>query len=235
MKTFNFRWLSIILCTALCITFIACENNTPVTSSSSSGGGNSGGTKRDSTNNGEGEEDELVGVITLRLSNDNQTGTYIPNTGIEVKMDFPSGTRSEYLYMNNVNNFEVTEGSNYFEFYDYYDKHGRGGGGMRGYIVDLGERQMNKVKSLPANGWVKEAAILLKHSYIFKYKGSWGFVEYDETDSYPTDYEVSYEAEYYKIVYVLEWILNKDKEIIGATVQYVDWDPNPSNKDSEQQ
>lgn len=224
-----------LLCAAMCFFLFSCENHTSVSSSSGSGGSSSGGTRRDSTSIEE-ENDSIEGVVSIYLSNDNNFDSsypygYVPKSGIESQILFPNGYRSGYVFITHDNNFAASGWFN--ELYEHAGKSGWGRNFLESDIVDLGEQTMSKVKTLPTVGWGSEVAVLLRHSYVYRYKGDFTFVEYNE-DHHPTGYEENFSTDYfYKKIYVQEWTLNKDSDIIGALVQYVDWNPNPE-EDSTQ-
>ena len=79
------------------------------------------------------------------------------------------------------------------------------------YIVDMGKKnlnQINQISQIPQTGWGKKTAVTPKHSYvaIFNY------------------YEGSEHILYLKL-YVKEWITDTSGSIIGAVIQYCEWNP----------
>lgn len=213
MKRLNFNQLYVILCAVMCINLSSCGDepvvapNTDTTSNSK--GGDSGSGKDDDNKD---DDDFIEGTITVNLPNNGSS-----ESGIVI---IDKSAWSIYLYINSVNNFEITyisqerhSGDQYAGGYDY----------LWGEIVDMGERTMNKVNSLPSKGWVKTTAVLPKHSYICKSHYEYNEVFLDENfNEKSRDHG---EKIAYKKIYVEKWNLNKDNEIIGAVVQYVDWTP----------
>lgn len=215
MKKLNLNWLCVMICAALCVNLSSCGDEPAVVTNTENNQGTKGDNSGngDDNNGGDQDDDYIEGVVTLRLFN-NIDEYFDPRTdsGIEEKVTLPNGDYSIYLYMNSHNNFKAIG--------HYNENHAGGSLAATGYnsivgnIVDIGERKMNKISTVPTSGWVEEAAVLTKHSYLFRATG------FSRNDGQP-DFTITN----YKIVYVVDWILNKDNEIIGAIVQYVDWKP----------
>lgn len=103
------------------------------------------------------------------------------------------------LFINQANNFEIsTNGSNT-------------GGWGDGDIVDMGKKSLSKITTLPTTGWTRETAVLVNHGYIVRGRYSFGYNSY-------SDYK------YYKL-YVKNFIESTSGGIIGAEVQYCEWEP----------
>ena len=72
-----------------------------------------------------------------------------------------------------------------------------------GEIVDVGTKNLSKIKSLPTTGWAYEVEVQPKHGYIYKYD-SWNI---------------------YLKVKVIDFIYSTSGGIIGAEMKYCEWTP----------
>ena len=84
-----------------------------------------------------------------------------------------------------------------------------GGYGWGPQICDAGKKKLGAVTEIPTVGWVSQAAVIPQHTYVVKCGNG---------------------AHYYK-VYVIDYIYSTYGGIIGAEVQYCQW--NPGGLDSE--
>jgi len=152
MKTDLKRWLPLFL-VAISFVFLSCNGNNP--------------------------DDDLEGIITIKMRNDESTWINLP--GISC------------VAMSSANNFIVWPGEH---------------GDLHVGITDVGKKRLSQVTSLPSSGWVYQIAVQLNHCYIYKLE----------------DY--GYERKnYYLKIYVKDWIKSTSGGIIGAEVQYCEWNP----------
>jgi len=72
-------------------------------------------------------------------------------------------------------------------------------------FVDVGKKKLSQITTVPSSGWQRKVAVIPGHGYII--------------NSAPT----------YIKIYVVDWIKNTYGGIIGAEVQYCEWNPNGSS------
>lgn len=115
-------------------------------------------------------------------------------------------TYNSYVYINSANNFRCYD-------YSVYSME----------ICDAGAKKLGAVQKLPTTGWTKELAVIPGHCYVIKCIQSYW-------DQSIQDYRAG-EPKYYK-VYVVDYITSTGGGIIGAEVQYCEWNPNGSSNGS---
>ncbi|MBQ4507672.1 MAG: hypothetical protein II970_02095 [Paludibacteraceae bacterium] len=86
------------------------------------------------------------------------------------------------------------------------------------FFCDAGKKGISSVKKVPTEGWTQtqKIAVLSGHCYIIKW-------EY--TDAYWNGHNNEKTFLLYWKLYVKEYIKNASGEIIGAEVQYCEWEP----------
>ncbi len=160
MKTIQKRWLPLFLLAAVTFLFPGCQGNDP--------------------------DDDLAGVITLKMRNGNYRSGSATNLSV---------VWGAYLYIDEDNNFSVHTDGNFAQGYGTGD------------IVDMGKKKLSQITTLPSSGWIGKVAVQKKHGYIFRSK---------EPDA----------SEYtYVKLYVVDFITGTSGGIIGAEVQYCEWNP----------
>ncbi len=108
-----------------------------------------------------------------------------------------------YIYITPANNF-------YCYDYSVYSME----------ICDAGAKKLSTVKNLPTTGWTKELAVIPGHCYVIKcIQDYWDQAIQDYRDGAP---------KYYKL-YVNDFIYSTSGGIIGAEIQYCEWNPNGSS------
>lgn len=75
-------------------------------------------------------------------------------------------------------------------------------------IIDVGKKKISQINTIPASGWQRQVAVIPGHGYIAK---------------------SSYGITLYVKIYVVDWMKNTYGGIIGAEVQYCEWNPNGSS------
>lgn len=172
MKTIQKRWLPLFLLVAVTFLFTACEGNNP--------------------------DDDLVGVVSLKMRSGNNEGNRLDFGGATTIV----GADMTYLGINNANNFKVmwTDGS-------YMCGNGD--------VVDMGKKRLSQITSLPTSGWTQETAVIVGHGYVFRARRG----------DYEIGVGWKYTPYNYIKVYVKNFIASTSGGIIGAEVQYCEWTP----------
>ena len=96
-----------------------------------------------------------------------------------------------------------------------------------GQICDAGQKKLGAVKKIPQGGWTEELAVLPQHTYVIRVGG---IEAYSWTAS---SHYTFYPCRYYKL-YVTDYILSTMGGIIGAEVQYGEWNPDELNQQGQQ-
>ena len=149
-----------------------------------------------SCNGGTNDPDEYPeGVITVKMRNYFNGGTSINLESGPSSTDEPF---TAYLKIGGDNNFYIT-GS--------YTNDCK--------ICDTGKKSLGAVKTIPTIGWASEVAVIPQHTYVIKIGG-------DHFHGYNSDN--NHEYKYYKL-YVIDYTLDTTGGIIGAEVQYCEWNP----------
>lgn len=115
MKTIQKKWLPLFLLATVTFLFPACEGNNP--------------------------DEDLAGVITIKMLNESNGCTWINLPGVSC------------VAISAANNFVVWQGEH---------------GDLNAGIADVGRRKLSQITTLPYSGWVHEIAIQLEHCYIYK-------------------------------------------------------------------
>jgi len=79
-----------------------------------------------------------------------------------------------------------------------------------GQICDTGKKSLGAVKTIPTAGWASEVAVFPQHTYVIRIGGEYNYK--------------NYAYQYYKL-YVVDYMLDTTGGIIGAEVQYCEWNP----------
>ena len=136
MKTIQKWFLPLFLLTAVTFLFPACDGNTA--------------------------DDNLTGVITVKMRNADHGNTHIP---------FASGpnqnneTSSAILLIENDNNFKF-----------WTD--------VPASICDVGKKKLSAIKSIPESGWAEKISVQPQHAYVIRvggkvnYYGNYSVYEY---------------------------------------------------------
>ena len=117
MKTIQKRWLPLFLLAAVTFLFPACEGNNP--------------------------DENLEGVVTIKMRNESNGNTWINYPGIALSC----------VHISDANNFAVYLGDQ---------------GQLNAGITDVGMKKLSQVTTLPSTGWVQEIAVQISHSYIYR-------------------------------------------------------------------
>ena len=115
MKTIQKRWLPLFLLATVTFLFPACEGNNP--------------------------DEDLEGVITIKMRNDNNGRTVVYLT----HGDF---------YITKADNF-----SEYSHGYSYYTD-----------FCDMGVKKLSALKTIPTLGYADQVAVIPNHSYVIRAK-----------------------------------------------------------------
>lgn len=166
MKTLKMKMLPLLLLATIGLLFPACEGNNP--------------------------DDDLVGVITLKMLSGDNPGYWNDHGGAtDIVFGYIYGLNSHSicLLINNANNFKAISGD----------------------IVDMGKKRLSGINYVPSSGWTQETAVLVGHGYIFRWQD-------DNSGPYK-----------YAKIYVKSFVTSTYGGIMGAEVQYCQWNPEEQN------
>lgn len=119
----------------------------------------------------------------------------IDNGNVQIVLN--AGGRTVQLIMDSGNNFFVYTGQ-------YSDEKG---------IKDVGEKKLSSIKDVPTTGYASTVAITPKHGYVLRV---------EPIDVYGINGHKSLGIYYWKL-YVVDYIYDVLGGIIGAEVQYCEW------------
>jgi len=83
-------------------------------------------------------------------------------------------------------------------------------------FCDMGTKKLSAIKTLPTSGWAREVAVTPNHRYVIRNNN------YSQWNSDIQGYEQK--VAYLKL-YVVDYTTNTSGGIIGAEVQYCEWNP----------
>jgi hypothetical protein len=82
-------------------------------------------------------------------------------------------------------------------------------------FCDMGTKKLSAIKTVPTSGWARKVAVTPNHSYVVRN-------EYSEWNS---DLQRNEQKVAYLKLYVVDYITSTSGGIIGAEVQYCEWNP----------
>ena len=103
-----------------------------------------------------------------------------------------------YFYINSANNFD-------FGSYSSSDVQ----------FCDMGTKKLSAIKTVPTSGWAREVAVTPNHRYVIR----------NEYTQWNSSIQGDEQKVAYLKLYVMDYTTSTSGSIIGAEVQYCEWNP----------